>query len=233
MDWTTITNYLHGFSLGAVVIRLLLATILGGVVGMERERLGHAAGFRTHILVCIGAAMTVMTGVYSVQVLGFSGDPMRIAAQVVSGIGFIGAGTILITRQTNIKGLTTAAGLWATASVGLAVGAGFYTAAILCSIIIFIVMRHFVFFDYKYSPPTPMRLYIELESIRAVNSLLDEASNMGIPLDDIKVNPPYSGSPGHVGIEASLPATAKEANTADILQTVLSMEHVAYALRIE
>ena len=92
---------------------------------MDRERKGRPAGMRTHILVCLGASMTTMSGFFVVHTLGIESDPLRISAQVISGIGFLGVGTILITGRMHVKGLTTAAGLWTTASIGIALGAGF------------------------------------------------------------------------------------------------------------
>ncbi|MGB9868298.1 MAG: MgtC/SapB family protein [Bacillota bacterium] len=112
-------------------LRLVLAAVLGGLVGIEREAMNRPAGFRTHILVCVGSALIMM--VSNEMTLAFRGiaqaDPGRIAAQVVSGIGFLGAGTILREGGT-VHGLTTAASLWVMAAVGLAVGAGMYKAAV-------------------------------------------------------------------------------------------------------
>ena len=102
------------------LLKIAIAMVVGGVLGMERGKQGRAAGMRTHILVCMGAALTAMTGVYATEVLGFGTDPMRISAQVISGIGFLGVGTILIKGRFQITGLTTAAGIWTTAGVGLA-----------------------------------------------------------------------------------------------------------------
>ena len=121
----TILQTLSEFNIWSITFRILLATVIGGCIGSERGRHGRAAGLRTHILVCLGSTMTVMLGIYSVQVLGLGGDPMRVSAQVISGIGFLGAGTILTRGRFHITGLTTAAGLWTTASLGLAIGAGF------------------------------------------------------------------------------------------------------------
>ena len=114
-----------------VVLRLLLATILSGLVGYERERHGRAAGLRTHILVGVGSALLMLTGLYLFEIYHGRADvdPGRIAAQVVSGIGFLGAGTILRFRAS-VRGLTTAASLWAVAGIGLAVGCGFYAGAV-------------------------------------------------------------------------------------------------------
>ena len=124
-----------------VVIRLLLAAFLSGAIGYERERHGRAAGLRTHILVCVGSALAMLIGLYLVEVYrGTTNvDPGRIAAQVISGIGFLGAGTILRFRAS-VRGLTTAASLWAVAGIGLAVGCGFYVAGIVTTLIILAVL---------------------------------------------------------------------------------------------
>lgn len=114
-----------------VFVRLLLAAVLSGIVGWERERLRKPAGFRTHILVGIGSTLVMLTSLYVPALFPrFNVDPGRIAAQVVVGIGFLGAGTILHSREGWVSGLTTAASLWVVAGVGLAVGIGFYPAAI-------------------------------------------------------------------------------------------------------
>lgn len=128
-----------------ILIRLLLACLFGGLVGLERERKNWAAGMRTHMIVCLGSALMMIVSAY-----GFSDlmhidkidlDPSRIAAQVVSGIGFIGAGTILFTKGANtVRGLTTAAGLWTVAGIGLATGGGMYIAASLATVLSIIIL---------------------------------------------------------------------------------------------
>ncbi|HEX7757199.1 MAG TPA: MgtC/SapB family protein [Niabella sp.] len=116
-----------------ILIRLLLAALCGGVIGLERERKNWAAGLRTHMMVCLGAALTMIVSAFGfADIVGTNGvmlDPSRIAAQVISGIGFIGAGTILFLKEGIIRGLTTAAGLWTVAAIGLAIGGGMYYAA--------------------------------------------------------------------------------------------------------
>ena len=119
------------------VLRLLLAVVFGGIIGTERGKHGRAAGMRTHILVCIGATMTTLIGEYVTFVLGMSSDPVRIGAQVISGIGFLGAGMIMTRGGLRVKGLTTAAGLWATATIGLALGIGLYSAAIIAVFLVY------------------------------------------------------------------------------------------------
>ncbi|MBI3332977.1 MAG: MgtC/SapB family protein [Candidatus Omnitrophica bacterium] len=124
-----------------VVARLLLAVLFSGLIGLEREVSGRAAGFRTHILVCVGSALMMLTGMHLFAVYhGLTDvDPGRIAAQVVSGIGFLGAGTI-IQYHDSVRGLTTAASLWAAAGIGLAVGSGFYVGAVAATGIVLIVL---------------------------------------------------------------------------------------------
>ncbi|MBC7293811.1 MAG: MgtC/SapB family protein, partial [Thermoleophilia bacterium] len=118
-----------------VVIRILLATVLGGLIGIEREIREHTAGFRTHILVSVGAAAFTLASSYGLAGTGF--DPNRISAQIVSGIGFLGAGAI-IRHGVSVRGLTTAASLWAVAAVGLTVGQGYYAVALATTAVVII-----------------------------------------------------------------------------------------------
>ena len=124
-----------------VVLRLLLAVLFSGLIGLEREVSGRAAGFRTHILVCVGSTLVMLTAMHLVDLYRgvASIDPGRVAAQVVSGIGFLGAGTIIQIRDS-VRGLTTAAGLWAAAGIGLAVGSGFYIGAVATTAIVLVVL---------------------------------------------------------------------------------------------
>lgn len=124
-----------------ILARLLLATILSGLIGFERESRGRAAGLRTHILVCIGSALAMLTSIYMFDIYRGAAavDPTRIAAQVITGVGFLGAGTILRSGAT-VKGLTTAASLWAVAGIGLAVGCGFYSAAVISAMLVVVTL---------------------------------------------------------------------------------------------
>ena len=122
----SIFDGLRDITLASVAFRLILSTLCGGIVGMEREFKRRSAGFRTHILICLGAAMTTLTSEFWLVYMRYYLDAARLGAGVVAGMGFIGAGTIIVTRRQRVKGLTTAAGLWTVAIVGLAIGAGFY-----------------------------------------------------------------------------------------------------------
>ena len=127
-----------------ILLRLFVSAVLGGLVGLERQRLDWAAGLRTHMLVCIGATLMMIVSMFGFgDVIGAPGvtlDPSRVAAQVVSGIGFLGAGTILFLKNEVVRGLTTAAGLWTVAGIGLAVGGGLYFAAITATVLVLIIL---------------------------------------------------------------------------------------------
>lgn len=140
-----------------IIFKLTLACILGGIVGLERESLNRPAGFRTYTVVCVGSALAMLVSIDMFTQFGHhvNADPGRIAAQVISGIGFLGAGTI-IKEGASIKGLTTAAGLWVVACIGLAVGAGLYMEAIITTALILFVLVYFSKFEQRI---TGMRLY--------------------------------------------------------------------------
>lgn len=121
-----------------MVLRLLLAVGLAALIGLERQHAGKAAGLRTHLLVCIGAALFTIASIYG---FGEGGDPARVAAGIVAGIGFLGAGAIISTREGILVGLTTAASIWAVAAIGLAAGAGLYILAPVATAVVLIVLR--------------------------------------------------------------------------------------------
>ena len=129
----SVLDGLRGVTLLSAALRLLLAMACGGLIGLERAFKRRPAGFRTHILICMGAAMTTLTSQYLYLYMGLYTDMARLGAQVVAGIGFIGAGTIMVTSRQRVKGLTTAAGLWASAIVGLALGGGFFEGGLLAT----------------------------------------------------------------------------------------------------
>lgn len=127
-----------------VILRLVLSSVLAGIIGLERESIKRPAGFRTHILVCLGSTLVMLVGLYTFHTYKAETnlDITRLGAQVISGIGFLGAGTILKEGST-VKGLTTAASLWAVACIGLAVGIGFYSGAISTTVLVFIILISF------------------------------------------------------------------------------------------
>ena len=189
---------LSGINGWSVVFRLFLAVVIGGCIGMERGRHGRAAGLRTHILVCLGATLTTLLGLFVHYQLGFANDPLRMGAQVISGIGFLGVGTIMIRKGAQVKGLTTAAGLWATACVGLTVGAGFYVAAMGAFMVIIATNSLLVRLERMKRNQGGGSYYVELADIRDAKALYRE---MNERILDAEIVPAKSGLPNHVGLE--------------------------------
>jgi len=162
MTFINMIRFTDGFNFWGVLIRLLLAVLCGGVIGIEREHKRRPAGFRTHILICLGAALTTITSQYLYLQMNLFTDLARLGAQVIAGIGFIGAGTIIITRRRQVKGLTTAAGLWASAIVGLALGAGYFEAGLIATGLILLVELLLSRFEWFIMSTTrDLNLYVE------------------------------------------------------------------------
>ena len=172
----------------AVLFRIIVSFVLGGMLGMERGLKQRPAGLRTYMLVCVGACLIMLTNEYVVQAYG-AGDPVRMGAQVVSGIGFLGAGTIIVTRHNQIKGLTTAAGLWAAAAVGLATGIGFYEAAIVGAVVIFITLSVLSNLDDRMHRKTDhFEAYVELPASVSLGMLMDALRTHDIAIEDVQVD---------------------------------------------
>lgn len=174
---------LRDVTIASVALRMTLAVICGGIIGIEREYKRRPAGFRTHILICLGAAMTTLTSQYLYLVLGQYTDMARLGAQVVAGIGFIGAGTIIVTRRQRVKGLTTAAGLWAAAIIGLALGGGFYEGGLFATVLIMVAELFFSRVEYRMLKNAPeVNLYIEYSDNRTMDVLLQEFRERGLKI---------------------------------------------------
>ena len=167
-----------------VAVRLVIATVCGGLIGIERGKKNRAAGFRTYILVCVGAALTMVLGEYLIEMETVwkailpglaKTDASRFGAQVINGIGFLGAGTIIVTGRQQVKGMTTAAGLWASACMGLAIGAGFYLGAILGCLFIILTMVVFTRIESLIlSHSKNINLFIEFEDIEDLSKILEK-----------------------------------------------------------
>ena len=197
--------------------QLLLAVVCGGILGMERGRKKRPAGFRTYMLVCMGAALVMMTNEFICSIYP-EADPSRMGAQVVSGIGFLGAGTIIVIGRNKVKGLTTAAGLWAAACVGLAIGIGYYSGAIIGSILVLVVMATFHKLDYHvmlYSKA--VSLYVECESIDAMDIFIDKIKFDGMKLNEIEVSRPIERADSNIGMKISFILKKKKSHI-DIIQ---------------
>lgn len=174
----------------AVFLRVFVAFLLGGILGMERGLKQRPAGLRTYMLVCVGACIIMLTNQYIFQVFK-AGDPVRMGAQVVSGIGFLGAGTIIVTKHSQIKGLTTAAGLWASAAVGLATGIGFYEAAIAGALIIFVTLTVLARLDRQlHRKARHFDIYIELPRQISLGAFINDLRQREIHVEDLMMESP-------------------------------------------
>ena len=178
---------LRELTIVSITFRLLLCVIIGGVLGLEREMKRRPAGFRTYILVCLGSAIVMMTGQY-LQMISGSGDPARLPAQVVSGIGFLGAGTILTTKGNHVRGLTTAAGLWSVACIGLTVGCGFYSLAISGFLGILISLAAFHQLDSYFCKRSRITMvYMELKSRADVRGILEHSKTNAYSISNLEI----------------------------------------------
>lgn len=186
--------YLRELNTLSVLLRLTLAALCGGIIGIDREHKRRPAGFRTYMLVCLGAALTMCLSQYedlllrtvwadTLQVLGIRTDVSRFGAQVINGIGFLGAGTILVTGQQKVKGLTTAAGLWAAAIIGLTLGGGFYEGGLFATLLILIAELFFSRVEYRMLKNAPeVNLYVEYGDNRTMDVLLQEFREHGLKI---------------------------------------------------
>lgn len=178
--------YARELTLSSIILRIIMAEVLSGIIGSERGRANRPAGMRTYMLVSIGSCVVMLINQYAYQVYG-AGDPVRLGAQVVSGIGFLGAGTIIVTTHNQIKGLTTAAGLWASACIGLAVGIGLYEVAITACVAVLSVLTIMHRWDLHLRNRTNViDLYIELSSTIPFGTFLRNARELDLDVSDIQ-----------------------------------------------
>ena len=213
----------------AIAIRILVAVICGGLIGLERGMKNRPAGLRTYMLVCVGACIVMLTNQYVVQITN-TGDPTRLAAQVVSGIGFLGAGTIIVTRRNQIKGLTTAAGLWAAAGIGIALGIGFYEVALIGSFAIFAVMTLLQKMDNKMHRKTKVvEVYIEIAKDMSLGDLLHNLREIGLEVQDVQRESGLETDNGE-GNRAyiALLKAKKRCNHVEVVESVRQIPNIVY-----
>lgn len=191
---------LRELNIGSVLLRMTLAMLFGGLIGLERGRKRRPAGFRTYMLVCLGAALTMMLGQFEyvmivTQWAAETGDMTlridisRIGAQVINGIGFLGAGTIIVTGRQEVKGMTTAAGLWASACMGLSIGAGFYECVILAFLLILLTMRLLPHVEaVMLERARNMNLYVEFQSMDNIGEILDRIKEQAVQIYEVELD---------------------------------------------
>ena len=210
----------------AVALRIFVAVIIGGILGLERGMKNRPAGLRTYMLVCVGACVVMLTNQYIYQVFG-SVDTVRMGAKVVSGIGFLGAGTIIVTRRNQIKGLTTAAGLWSAAGVGLALGVGFYEAAIVGTVAVFAVMTLLQRMDNRlHRRSRRLEAYIELSSI-SLGDFLRTMREADIDVSDVQREHEEESADGVRAYVAKLKGKKRQNHT-ELMEKVLAIPGVEF-----
>lgn len=187
--WHTFTGAVEGWSTYAVLLRLLFALIVGIIVGIDRGLKRRGAGVKTHVMVCLGSALVMITSEYMTVRFDSKVDMARLGAQVISGVGFLGVGTILVTGKNQIRGLTTAAGIWVCACIGLAAGIGFVEGA---SIALLLVMGTFCILaklDMLVQHFSKMfDLYLEFETNKNVSQFLEEMRKQGVKIELIDIS---------------------------------------------
>lgn len=205
------------------VLRSLAAVLIGSLIGSERARHGRAAGMRTHILVCLGSCMTAMTSMFVSNTLGSTGDVFRIPAQVISGIGFLGAGMIILKSNNMITGLTTAAGVWTTGTIGVALGYGYYIGALLVTALFLATIILFARFERRRK--TAEVIYIELDDLYKVNATLKELERYIPEAFTYQIFAPKSNHSGNVGINLVI-----EKRIGLDVATLTEIENVVFAI---
>jgi len=229
---------LQELNFGTIIFRMILAIIIGGIIGTERDIQHRAAGIRTHMLVTLGATIVMMTNEYVFMTYSEGSiDITRMSSQVVSGIGFIGAGTILVTSENRVKGLTTAAGLWAAAAIGLAIGIGFYEIALvggIAIVVIFILLRPFKRFIQTVADASEVTLIIHSE--KGVNDLLRYISTVNVKIARIEIEHEFMTNTADedTGIIYTVTLSLGEnINKEDILERLNQMESILDVVEVE
>ncbi len=180
---------LDNWNVITIIVRLILSMVCGGIIGLTRSVKRRGAGFKTHSLVCLGSALVMMTGQYIYENFGAISDIARLAAQVVSGVGFLGVGTIMVTRDNHIKGLTTAAGLWTCAGIGLSIGIGFYSGAVVTTVLVLFIYKFMGRIDeIAYEHSRVLDVYIEFESRRVIAAFLSAVKEKNYKIIQMELN---------------------------------------------
>lgn len=190
-------QYIIDFSWVSVILRIILAVLVGGIIGSERGRSGSPAGLRTHILVCVGSAMTALISVFIAKNGGFD-DIARIPAQVISGIGFLGAGMIIVKKNNVITGLTTAAGMWATATIGIALGYGFYLGTLIATAACIFTASFLTRLERR--TKKSIHVYAEISEAEKSGAITEKIRALLGKEALIEVSRPRSGTSGNVGL---------------------------------
>lgn len=220
-------SWLSDFNTLSIILRLLLATFMGGTIGYERSTHGQPAGIRTFSLVCMGAALVIIVDEYLVDSY-HTGDPARLAAQVISGIGFLGAGSILVTGRNYIRGLTTAASLWATACLGISVGSGYFQGSIAAFLMLVFVMTVMTKVSHRIDENLPViKLYLEVDKNEGLSELNDFVKKNDYTIVSIEKQKKATLLAKDIVLMVSIDLK-KRSNHTDILAQLNSLETIHY-----
>ena len=222
-----IFDFAREMTLLAITVRMLFATVCGGVIGVERELKRRPAGFRTHILICVGASMTILTNLYLFQVMHLYTDISRLGAQVITGISFIGAGTIIVTKRRRVKGLTTAAGLWTVGIIGLVCGAGYLELAIFATLMVLFAELVLSKLEYRFARIIQdANLYVEYRHSEDLPQIMDVMQQHGAEIHDLEISRINEEADEHY-YAAVLSVQARRRNLDDVLiPAVTAIENV-------
>ena len=233
----TALDPLRQLNFASLLFRLALAMFFGGMIGMERERKRRPAGFRTYMLVCLGATLAGIVSQYNFIMLnttfyetmkevGRTTDVSRIGAKVIGGIGFLGAGTVIVTGRQEVKGLTTAAGLWASACMGLAIGAGFYECVFLGTVLIFLSMRYLPIVENMMVEHAPfLNIYVEFESLDHIGDVIGRIKEQNAQVLDVEVDHGRGSGSSNPSAVFSL-RLAKRHSHSDVLVSISELDCV-------
>ena len=211
----------------SIVLRILCALLVGGIIGLERGTKNRPAGLRTYMLVCVGSCLIMLTNQYIYQCTG-AGDPMRLGAQVVSGIGFLGAGTIMVTKRNQIKGLTTAAGLWASAGVGLALGIGFYEAALTATISIYTILTLLQRWEHRaHKKIRFLDIYVELDNSVPLTELTQGLQDLDLHIESVQFDSDLTTETNARAFVLALKSNKKEDHL-ELLRKIKAINGITY-----
>lgn len=222
------SGYIQDINLCSIVLRMVLTILLSGLIGYERGKHGKVAGMRTHILIGIGSCITAIISLYVNKVLGYPGDIFRISAQVVSGIGFLGTGTILIKNKSMVTGLTTAACVWTTGVMGLAVGYGLYLEAIIASVLIMITVETFGVIDRKMRRQDEFTLYVEFKDAVKLNDTIDEMAEKGLTV--VSIQPTAAKANMQNAIGADVVVLYKKGPIQSIINIIKDFDNISFVI---
>lgn len=217
-EWSTLS----------IALRLIAALVVGIMIGIDRGAKRRGAGIKTYSLVCLGAALVMLTGQYIYMEFDAKNDIARLGAQVISGVGFLGVGTIMVTGRNQIKGLTTAAGLWTCACLGLAIGIGFVDGALVTTFLVFVTLKVLARVDiYLYHNSKVIELYIEFENNRKISLFFDEMRKQKVKVAGFELGKSkIKGEGPNAVITLEVNESKMHATLVDIIRTLDGIHYV-------